>query len=200
VVQPDPPVDDWTQPRPLVSGTPVVVGAGVVVLVVLILLATVTRQPGLPAALSQDYMGMMAGSLGPDVREHEPGRLTKQLQRAGLPFQPRVAALAPDFILLGGRRHQVRGRTAAAWFYRSAASELALAEAFEGQLSELGRPDKVRSERPPSLHIFRKSSQTIVCWQDQGLVYVFASTLPSEQVIGLARRLVAERAQGSRQP
>jgi len=39
------------------------------------------------------------------------------------------------------------------------------------------------------LRVYRKITQTIVCWQDGGQVYVFTSTLPGEVVLGLAKRL-----------
>ncbi|HZA36605.1 MAG TPA: hypothetical protein VE505_16830, partial [Vicinamibacterales bacterium] len=55
----------------------------------------------------------------------------------------------------------------------------------------LGTPDDVRRDGGPGLHIFRKTTQTIACWQEGRLVYVFISTLPGEVVIALARRHAA---------
>jgi len=41
------------------------------------------------------------------------------------------------------------------------------------------------------LFLYRKTTQTIVCWQDGPLVYALISTLPTEQVVRLARRAAA---------
>jgi hypothetical protein len=143
---------------------------------------------------------MIAGSLVPDVRTRHPGELTEHLHRAGLPFHAGVVSLEPEFVLVGGRRHEVRGHTAAAWFYRSTSADLALGEAFEGRLAELGSADEVRTDPAPPLHIFRKTTQTIVCWQDGPVVRVFASTLPTEQVVALARRQSRVRISDARKP
>lgn len=186
--------EEWTGPRPLVSGTPVVVGAVIVGLVLLLMLASVTKRPGLAATLSQDYTAMAAGELAAEVQTREAGELSATLVGQGLPFAPRIVPLDPDFQLLGGRRHDQEGRRGAAWFYRAPSAELALAEAFEGRLDELGPPDEVRADAAPELRLYRKTTQTLVCWQDGPLVYVFISTLPSEPVVRLARRQAAPAA------
>jgi hypothetical protein len=69
-----------------------------------------------------------------------------------------------------------------------------LAEAFAGTLDVLGKPDDVRRDREPALHIVRKTNQTIVFWQEETLVYVLIATLPGERTVTLARRLSARPA------
>jgi len=182
---------DWTGPRPRVSGTPVVIGAIVIGLVIVAMLASVTNRPGTAALLSQDYTSMMAGLLAPEVQTTDPSALASALVQQGLPFVPRIVALEPDFRLLGGRRHKVEAREAAAWFYRAPSAEMAIAEAFEGNLDELGAPDETRTDGARPMRVYRKTTQTIVCWQDGSIVYTFASTLPTEVVLRLSRRLVA---------
>ena len=66
-----------------------------------------------------------------------------------------------------------------------------LVEAFSAPLAELGASDDRRVDRPPELFLYRKTTQTIVCWQDGPLVYALISTLPTEQVVRLARRAAA---------
>ena len=61
--EPAPPSSDWTGPRPIVTGAPVVVGAAIVGIVLLAMFASIGRKPGLPALLSQDYTAMMAGEV-----------------------------------------------------------------------------------------------------------------------------------------
>jgi hypothetical protein len=134
---------------------------------------------------------MMAGSLAPTVRGADPAFLARALAGQGLGFVPRIVSLEPEFRLLGGHRHTFEGRPAAAWFYRSPSIDSALGQAFEGRVEQLGTPDDVRREAGATLHIFRKTTQTIACWQDGRLVYVFISTLPGEVVIALARRHAA---------
>ena len=68
---------------------------------------------------------------------------------------------------------------------------MVLVEAFPAPLAELGASDDRRVDRPPELFLYRKTTQTIVCWQEGRLVYALISTLPTEQVVRLARRAVA---------
>jgi hypothetical protein len=176
--------------RPLVSGAPVVVGVVVLVVAIVTVLVTLRRDPGIPAKLADQYTAVMAGSLTADVRTSNPEQLSEALARAGVPFTPRVAGLEPALVLTGGRRHEVAGRPAAAWLYETPGKDVALVQAFQGRLDELGSPDE-RREGAGGLLIFRKITQTLACWQEGSLVYVFSSTLPGETVIGLARRHAA---------
>jgi hypothetical protein len=158
-------------------------------IVLVAMFASLSKRPGLAAQLSQDYSSMMAGLLVAEVQTSRPEALAPSLAQQGLPFQPRVVGLEPDFVLLGGRRHDMEARKGAAWFYKAPSSELAIAHAFEGELGALGPPDDTRTDGPRPFGIYRKTTQTIVTWQDGGQVYAFTSTLPSEVVIGLAKRL-----------
>jgi hypothetical protein len=155
------------------------------------LLMSVGRTPGPASKLSQDYTAMMAGSLAPTVQGADGPALGRSLAAAALGFTPRIVSLEPEFTLLGGRPHRFESRPAAAWFYRSPSVDSALAEAFQGRLDDLGPPDDTRQEPGVTLHIFHKTTQTIVCWQEGPLVYAFISTIPSEVVIALARRHAA---------
>ena len=75
--------------------------------------------------------------------------------------------------------------------YRSVDADLVLVEVFEAPLAQLGAPDDRRAEPRPELLLYHKTTQTIVCWQDGSLVYALISTLPTEQVVRLARRAAA---------
>ena len=187
--EPDIPGD--AGPRPLVRGIPVVVGLTVLLVAVIALAIALTRDPGPPSDVAADYVAMMAGSLAPGHAGPDAQSLSRALSQAGLPFAPRIVSLEPEFRLLGGRTHSVRGRPAAAWFYRDGRSEMVLAETFFGTLAELGKPEHVRSDRSPALHVFYKTTQTLVFWQEGSLVYAVAATLPSERTIELARRLAS---------
>ncbi len=190
---PDPAGDReaWTGSRPRVTGVPVVIGAIVVGSILIVLLASLGRQPDLVAQLSQQFTAMMAGTLAPSLRITDPARLAEALRTDRLPFTARVPVLAPDFQLLGGRTTTVDDRPTGAWMYRSADADLVLVEVFEAPLAQLGAPDDRRVEQRPELLLFHKATQTIVCWQDGSLVYALISTLPTEQVVRLARRAAA---------
>jgi len=181
----------WTASRPLVTGTPVIVGAAVLAVAIALLLMSLGRRPGLASQLSQDYTAMMAGSLAPTIEDADAATLARALASGDDLFRPRIVSLEPQFTLLGGRPHTFAGRRAAAWFYRSPSVDSALAEAFEGRLEDLGPPDDRRLGSGATLHIYRKTTQTIACWQEGPLVYAFISTVPSETVIALARRHAA---------
>jgi hypothetical protein len=178
----------WTSARPLVSGAPVFVGAAIVGLAVAAALMSLGRTPGLASKLSQDYTSMMAGSLAPTVQDADAATLARALARQDLGFTPRIVSLEPEFALLGGSLHTFAGKRAAAWFYRSPSVDSALGEAFEGRVEDLGPPDDVRQDARVTLRIFRKTTQTIACWQEGPLVYAFISTVPGETAIALARR------------
>jgi hypothetical protein len=181
---------DWTGARPRVTGAPVVIGAVLIGLVVVVITVTLTRSPDIVAKLSLDYVSMMAGQLVPEHEERDPQALAGWFG-SHLPARPRIEALDPDFTLLGGRRHTVDGRQAAAWFYESPTADRAIAEAIDLRLADMPEPDETRSGTGPPLHVYRKQTQTLVVWEEGGLVYVFISTLPGERVIALARRLAA---------
>ena len=112
---PDPAGDReaWTGSRPLVTGVPVVIGAIVVGSILIVLLASLGRQPDLVAQLSQQFTAMMAGTLAPGLRITDPARLAEALRTDRLPFTARVPVLAPDFQLLGGRTTTVDDRPTA---------------------------------------------------------------------------------------
>jgi anti-sigma factor RsiW len=193
-VPPPDPADNregWTGARPLVTGLPVVIGTVVVGVILVVLLASLGRQPDLVARLSQQYTAVMAGTLAPDIETADPVKLADALRVNGLPFTVRVPLLEPEFRLVGGRPTSVDNRATAAWMYRSADAEMVLVEAFAAPLADLGESDDRRVDRHPELFLYRKTTQTIVCWQDGPLVYALISTLPTEQVVRLARRAAA---------
>jgi hypothetical protein len=166
---------------------PVVIGGIVIAVVLVIMASTVTRGPGFTAKLSQEYTSLMAGSLAPDLAFHDPEQLASALERAGLPFRVRIPSLGPTLRLAGGRVSEVHGHRAAAWIYRSEAADSVLGEAMQASVNDLGPPDERRSDSHRPLALYRKMTQTLVCWQEGPLLYVIVSTLPSEQVVALAR-------------
>ena len=168
------------------------IAGGIVALLALaVLVVVLTRDPGTASRLAAHYVSVMAGDLAPVIALDDPGVLSAALARAGAGFTPRIASLEPQFSLLGGAVHELEGRPIAAWFYRDARADTLLAEAFTGTVDLLGEPDDVRRDREPALHIVRKTSQTLVYWQEGGVVYVLIATLPGERTVTLARRLSA---------
>jgi hypothetical protein len=178
----------WTGSRPIVSGPPVVIGIAVIAIAIGVIAATLGRSPGLPAALSQAYSALMAGTLTPEIRVTDPSALAARLRDAGAGFAPRIVPLEPELSLIGGQLRDLQGRPAAAWIYEAPDRERMLGIAFRGTVADLGEPDDMRPDPPPALQIYRKMTQTIVCWQEGDLVYSVITTLPSERVIALARR------------
>jgi anti-sigma factor RsiW len=164
------------------------VGAILVLVAMAALVASFRRDPGLAVRISQEYVAMMAGTLTPAVSGGDAVTIAGQLSRT-LAFTPPIQPRVGDFNLVGGRVHQLDGRPVAVWFYRADSAEMALGMAFAGTLTELGPADETRTGAHPPLTIFRKSSQTLVFWQDGELLYVFVATLPGERVIGMARQL-----------
>lgn len=181
----------WSGPRPLVRGTPVVVGVTIALLAFGLLAFLLSRQPGLASRVSAHYVDVMAGELTAEIRSADPAVLSREMAGAGLPFAPRITGLDPEFDLLGGTVHELDGRPIGAWFYQNARADVVLVEAFMGSIADLGEPGQVRSERAPSLHLFQKSSQTLLFWEEGDVVYALVSTLPAEHSVALARRLAA---------
>ena len=158
-------------------------------IVLLAMVASMTRRPGVAALLSQDYTSMMAGLLAPEVQTGDAAVLTSALAEQGLRFAPRIVTLEPDFTLLGGRRHLVEAREGAAWFYRAASAEMAIAEAFEGRLDELGAPDDTRTERTRRCACTARPLRPSCAGRTAARVHVAHRRCQGEVVVRLAKRL-----------
>jgi hypothetical protein len=185
------PDEEWSGTRPLVDGPPLVVGVFLAVAAFAVLVFALTRDPGVVSRLASHYVATMAGSLSPEMAFGDPADLSAALTRAGAGFTPHIESLEPEFTLLGGDVHELNGRPIAAWFYRDGRADMLLAEAFVATLGALGEADDVRRDREPALHIFRKTNQTLVFWQEDAVVYVLIATLPGERTVTLARRLAS---------
>lgn len=185
------PREDWSGPRPLALGTPVAALAVLAIVLAAVLVLALWREVDIPALVAAHYVDLMAGALPVQVESSDAGDLAPALAQRGLAFTPRIASLEPEFTLLGGGTHSLSDRPAAFWYYRNPRSDMVLAEAFTASLADLGRPAEVRDEPPLRLHVFRKTTQTIVFWQEDGEVYGVTSTFPGERAVALARRLAA---------
>ena len=179
----------------MVTGTPVVVGVVILGVAVAVLLMSLGRTPGLASKLSQDYTAMMAGSLAPTVQDADASTLAHAL--ASEPPGVSAARREPRAGVRAARRpspHVRRPSRGALVLPIDRRWTRCLAEAFEGRLEDLGPPDDTRQDDRVTLHVFRKTTQTIACWQEGPLVYALISTIPSETVIALARRHAARPA------
>lgn len=183
--------DDWSGPRPLALGTPVVVVALLAAVLAAVLVLAVRRDVEIPAEVAAHYVDLMAGALPLQIESADPQAVAEALGGRGLGFVPRVRDLEPEFALVGGGVHELADRPAAYWYYRDRRSEMILAEAFTGTVAEAGRAADIRDEPPVTLHVFRKTTQTIAFWQTGPEVYVMTATLPGERSIALAGRLAA---------
>ena len=185
------PNDDWSGPRPLASGAPLLVGGVLVLLLVTVLVVALRPGADVPSEVAAHYVALMAGTLQPGIETRDGEALSRRIADPALGFTPRVGELGPEFALVGGGVHRLGERPAAFWYYRDRRADVLLAEAFAGTLDDVGRPGEVRGEPPVPLHVFRKTTQTLVFWQEGTEVYVVTTTLPGERTIALAQRLAA---------
>ena len=180
---------------PLVTGTPVVVGAVILGVAVRVLLMSLGRTPGLAAKLSQDYTSMMAGSLAPTVQDADAARSRVRSRRENARLH--AAHREPRAGVHAARRASahVRGPLGRGLVLPLAVGGLGAGRGVSRAGSRISdRRTTCGRTRGATLHIFRKTTQTIACWQEGPLVYAFISTLPSEAVIALARRHAAAAA------
>ena len=173
----------------MVTGTPVVIGAVILGVAVAVLLMSLGRTPGPRVEAVAGLHGHDGGFARADRagrRRADAGACARERARSG--FTPRIVSLEPEFTLLGGRPHTFAGRPGRGLVLPLAGGGLGPGRGVRGRLEDLGPPDDTRQDGGVTLHIFRKTTQTIACWQEGPLVYAVISTIPSETVIALARR------------
>ena len=109
--------------------------------------------------------------------------------QAGFPAA-RLLDLSPwGYRLLSGQTRQVKGQEGRVFVYRGRGKEYLLAQEFEG----------VELSPPPGSKVARVSSQdfvsysqagvNLVAWKQKDLLCILASTLPKENLLGLAKQL-----------
>lgn len=184
---PRPPEDAPPATRPLVETRLVVIVAGVGLIAIAALVASLFRDPGVPAAVSRDYSRVAGRVLRPDVEASDPAALTAALDAR----QPGIDARVPDlaaagYRLAGGTVRDVDGHAGVLVVYHNALQDLLVWQAYRGNVSDLPDTSDVRRHEGRRYYVHRKAASILVFWQDGPRVLVVTSSLPAEQVVKLA--------------
>jgi hypothetical protein len=182
--------------RPLATPGPILIVVGIGALAAIATLASIVRQPTVPAVISEDYSRVAARLLLPEVRDADPSRLARALTGRQGSLVVRLPSLSDaGYILEGGAIRTMLGRPGVVAIYHNRALDLVVAHAYQGALSELPGPPEIRQTEHRHLVLHRKATNILVFWQVGPTVMVITSSLPVEQVVRLA--VTAARSVGS---
>ncbi|HEX7085872.1 MAG TPA: hypothetical protein VF198_05875 [Vicinamibacterales bacterium] len=178
--------------RPLAEARPFIIVAALGAIAVSIVVALLFRDPGMPAHVNQDYMRVAGKVLRAELPLADAQALTAALRdRFSQPVT--VPALADlQYELEGGAISELGGRPAAVAIFHSDRRDLLVWHAYEGQVSELPSTPDVRDQDGRRYYVHRKTTNTLVFWQDGPVVACITSSLPSEQVFEIALKAAAQ--------
>jgi anti-sigma factor RsiW len=161
--------------------------AGALVTAALILLLSWPPSPDLADAVANDFTAYSSGALDLDLRSSDGEAVESLFAAGGIEFRTRVFDLGMmQYQLAGGRIHHLRNRPSVLFAYRGPEGRNLICQMYEGQLTELPRPDEVREHDGITFKVYRAGRLTLVFWQEGAVVCVLASDAESEAVIQLA--------------
>jgi hypothetical protein len=155
------------------------------------LVASLLRDPGIPAHVSELYMRVAGGLVTATIAVPDAPVLSARLS-AGPPGLVRVPPLeAAGWHLEGGTHVTLGGRPAATAIYRSALRDYLVWHAFDGRADELPPTADVRDQDGRRYYVHYKATNTLVFWQEGPRLAVLAASLPAEHVMIVARAAAA---------
>ena len=144
------------------------------------------RGSSLPSTVARDFTRYQAGDLTLEVTSSS-AEAIQAFFEARVTFAPRVFDLGMmGYTLVGGRLHDLTGRPSALFVYRNGLGRALICQMFPGRTEELSGATELRDQNGIRFHIYRQNGQTLVFWQEAGVVCVLVSDLPAEDVIQLA--------------
>lgn len=177
--------------RPLAEARPFIIVAALGVLAVSVVVVLLFRDPGMPAHVNQDYMRVAGQVLRVELPLTDAQALSSAL-RDRFPQPVTVPALGDlRYELDGGAMSELGGRPAAVAIFHSDRRDLLVWHAYEGHVSELPATSDVRVQDGRHYYVHRKTTNTLVFWQDGPVVACVTSSLPSEQVFEIALKAAA---------
>lgn len=177
--------------RPLAEARPFVIVAALGALAVGVVVVLLLRDPGMPAHVNEDYMRVAGQVLRVELPLTDAPALSAAL-RDHFPHPVIVPALADlRYELDGGAMSALGGRPAAVAIFHNDRRDLLVWHAYEGQVSELPMTADVREQDGRLYYLHRKTTNTLVFWQDGPVVLCVTSSLPSEQVYEIALKAAA---------
>lgn len=145
------------------------------------------RPRDLPTEVAREYERYRSAAISLDLRTGDPRTLERFFAQHGVPFPTRVFDLdMMRYELLGGRVLRLRNRPTAYFVYRSPENRVVVCQMFEGTTEALPEGAGVREHNGFRFFIYRRGAETVVFWQEGGVVCVLSSDIASEEVVGLA--------------
>jgi anti-sigma factor RsiW len=161
--------------------------AAVVLVVAGALWLRAPAEEDLPSAALESYRLHRAGELPHAIETPEEAVLEGFFGRQ-LDFPARVIDLRMmELTLVGGRVHELQGRTSALYAYRGSDGRVILCQMLPGSLEELPPPDQVHQERGFTFQVYERGDATAVFWLEGEVLCVLVSDLPAPELLALAR-------------
>lgn len=177
--------------RPLAEARPFIIVGTLGAIAVGIVLVMLFVDPGMPAHVNEDYMRVAGRVLQVELPLADPQALSAAL-RERFPRPVTVPSLADlQYALDGGALSDLGGRPAVVAIFHNDRRDLLVWHAYEGQVSELPSTPDVRDRDGQRYYVHRKTTNTLVFWQNGPIVECVTSSLPSEQVFEIALKVAA---------
>jgi hypothetical protein len=169
--------------RPLADPRPFLVLAGIAATAIAVLVVLLLRSPGVPALVAEDYMRVAGGLIVPPPTS--PSGLSAAVSPPGA-LLPVPELDAEGYALAGGQSHQLDGSSGLLAVYYNRRRDLLVYQVWPGSTESLPQTRDVRELDDRRFFVHQKATTTLVFWQQDGLVRVVASSLPTEQVVKIA--------------
>lgn len=139
------------------------------------------------AAAADDHRRYAAGRLELEVRSRDVAAIEAWFRQSRLGFKTRVLDLGMmRYETVGGRVHDLAGRTSSLYTYRGPAGEALVCQMYEGRTDALppGATELVRDGT--TFHVYQRDGVTLVFWQEGDIVCILTGTGSPQAVIDLA--------------
>jgi anti-sigma factor RsiW len=139
------------------------------------------------AAAADDHRSYEAGRLELEVRSRDVAVIEAWFRQSRLGFETRVLDLGMmRYETVGGRVHDLAGRTSSLYTYRGPAGEALVCQMYEGRTDALppGATELVRNGI--TFHVYERDGLTLVFWQEGDLVCILTGAGSPRAVIDLA--------------
>ena len=141
----------------------------------------------IPELVAADFLAYDSGTALLAVESADPKVVEAFFAANGAAFRTRVLDLGMmQYRLVGGRVHQLDGRTCAEFAYRGPGNVALVCQMYEGRVADLPAAAEQREHGGIDFYVHHFQGVTAVFWAEGGVVCVLAATLPSEDVVQLA--------------
>ena len=163
------------------------VGGAIAAAAAIVVFVRTRRGATIPELVAADFLAYDSGAAPLAVESADPKVVEAFFAANGAAFRTRVLDLGMmQYRLVGGRVHQLDGRTSALFAYRGPGNSALVCQMYEGSVAGLPQAAERREHGGIDFYVYRVHGVTVVFWPEGAVVCVLASTIPSEDVVQLA--------------